>query len=114
MNKYTTIDIRKERKMTQARLRAWGKVVYNATHPCFFEKHPLWDIIDLLKKEYCLVIQEDGTKYEGILCGESGSARFELGDMETGYLVNNAVLVYEWFGKSVHGLDKIEINAYIS
>lgn len=48
--------------------------------PIYFSEIPL-DVIFYIVKDHCErgVVQEDGTPWSGILCGDDGSANFAIG-----------------------------------
>lgn len=67
-------------------------------------------INDSLKRagDYHL-INEDGTRFEAIFCGESGRAVIDIGTW-TGQRIENSVIVFEWYKLTT----RYEINTYMS
>ena len=77
---------------------------------------PLDHIFDTLLKEGAVPLQEDGTKWSGILSGRNGRVTIDLGsesskDGDTYVPYTNAMLVIEW-----HKFDTgtYEVVSYVS
>ena len=84
----------------------------------FHEKIPLNDIFQACTNVGLQPLQEDGTPWSGILCGDNGRTTFDLAFIErerpgyhTSTPVQNAVLVLEWHRMSS---GTYEINTYLS
>jgi hypothetical protein len=65
---------------------------------------PLDIIFSIVEKHAGMVIQEDGTKWSGILCGENGSGRFAI--------KNSKLILYLGWYQMPSG--NYEITAYVS
>lgn len=77
---------------------------------------PLTDIDDILRSEGYLLVQEDGTKWAGILTGRDGKAKIDIGLLSTEdengiYEMVNSLLFLTW-----HKFDtgRWEVIAYVS
>jgi hypothetical protein len=81
----------------------------------YFEKIPLDEIFGFLKSEDIIVVQEDGTPWEGFLTGAEGRTTFELAlydtQADTFSPIGNAVLWMSWYKMSS---GRYEIVAYLS
>lgn len=71
---------------------------------------PLGGIFEAFEGRGVLVLQEDGTRWAGLLCGREGRVTFDLGP-EEGRVFSNAALVLMW-----HKFDtgRYEVVAYVS
>ena len=63
---------------------------------------PLAEIDSILRAEGYLLCCEDGTEWEGFLCGREGRAMIDFGNIESENegsfeLVDNSALVLTWF-----------------
>jgi hypothetical protein len=69
----------------------------------YFEKIPLKDTSDILKKYGLILLQEDQTEWDGFLTGNNARATFDVGYIETKdkdnrYTpIDNAALVMSWY-----------------
>jgi len=78
---------------------------------------PLKEIFDILENNNVIVLQEDNTPWEGLLCGEDAQANINIGAIWSGdgetYFVpcNNSYLVLSWH-RMPSG--RYEINVYVS
>ena len=72
--------------------------------PLYSLEIPLQEIFNIVEKKSGMVVQEDGTPWDGFLCGEDGTASFEI----AGYKFALRVM---W-----HKMDSgnYEITAYVS
>lgn len=70
----------------------------------YFAEIPLSDIFAVVEKNIGMVVQEDGTRWSGFLCGEAGQASFQI----AGYRFH---LQLDWY-KMQSG--RYEIVVYIS
>ena len=81
----------------------------------FHETIPLTDIFKVCTDNGLQSVQEDGTPWSGILCGDDGRTTFDLVAIDRMLLetkpVDNAVLVLEWH-RMPSG--RYEINTYLS
>lgn len=57
-----------------------------------------------------MLLNEDGTPFEAIFCGEKGRCTIHFG--AEGQMVENSVLVMDWYKLSTNG--KYDINMYFS
>ena len=85
------------------------KAIRKILKQTFFDSIPLKDLFDALKEHGMIVIQEDGTPWSGLLCGEIGDANFDL--QMNGEPINNAVLCIQWY-KMASG--RYEVCGYLS
>lgn len=46
--------------------------------PTYFDEIPLYDLFQAVSKHGGLVVQEDGSEWSGILCGEQGQTSFTI------------------------------------
>lgn len=68
------------------------------------------DLIDeALRMTGYKLIQEDGTDWSGIFCGEKGDCTIRIATMG-GDLVDNSLLALQWYKMTT----KFEINCYMS
>lgn len=94
--------------------------------PNYHEAIPLKTIFDAILDEGMVVLQEDGTEWCGLLCGEQGNCIFPLGDLaETdshGFLVTDSPGEHV-FKETKHGLalgwyrmpsGRYEVTSYVS
>lgn len=90
--------------------------------PIYRKAIPLDAIFGVLAEHDLVPLQEDGTYWDGMLCGEEGRARFPLGDADRVYRLSGfpEVRVYEEVEHNLvlgwHRMlsGKYEITAYIS
>lgn len=88
--------------------KAINKALYPLT-AIYHAEIPLDEIFGILKSHGLIVVQEDGTPWEGILCGNDASGVFDLtGD---GQPVENGQLVMQWYRMSS---GRWEVNCYVS
>jgi len=67
------------------------------------------EIFEVLEINNVIAVQEDGTPWSGILCGDDGNTSIELKIDDK--LIDNAMLILQWH-KMESG--RYEINTYIS
>lgn len=96
-------------KIDQKLRRAIQKEVRLILAPTHFKEIPLGDLFDSLKRHDCIVIQEDGTPWSGILCGREGTCLFRFTFEDE--LCENACLALQWY-KMQSG--KWEVTGYIT
>ncbi len=87
----------------------------------YYHKIPLQDIFRTLKDRFGIVVlQEDGTEFEGFITGREGKMTLDLGDVSALYtggslksysIFTNSQLVFNWFQMES---GNYEINAYLS
>lgn len=83
----------------------------------YYDKIPLEEIFEILKNNNAIVLQEDGTEWEGILCGDQARTNIEVGAIWSGneeeiYTpCDNTLLVMSWYRMES---GRYEINAYMS
>jgi len=74
---------------------------------------PLDEIFNSLESRGLIPLQEDGTKWSGILCGNEGRATIEIADALTrNKPLKNHCLIITWYKLPVTG--NFETVAYIS
>lgn len=91
-----------------------NRALYLFTIARYYDGVSISAMNEILEKESYTLIQEDGTPWEGFLCGEMGSARIEIAfidEFERLDPVTNSLLALQWF-KMESG--RYEINAYLS
>lgn len=93
-----------------------NKELTDFTYNTYFSQIPLKDIENILKKYNIILLQEDYTKWSGILLGNHSSTTFEIADNTTidGNFYKpykNCLLVLSWY-KLESG--RYEILIYIS
>lgn len=82
----------------------------------YHDKIPFGDILDTLKKYGLLVLQEDRTRWSGVLTGRDGNDTFDLGYIESGdddgqyTVIDNSRLVMSWYKMSS---GRYEIVVYV-
>jgi len=103
------VDMSKSTKIDAKTRRSINKDLDKLTTNVYFFKIPIDDIFTILKKQSLIPVQEDGTAWDGILCGDSGKAPIEIGFH--GKLVSNSHLLLTWY-KIDSG--KYEIVCYMS
>jgi hypothetical protein len=108
------------KKITQKIRRPINKEIQDLLSPIYFNEIPLGDLFDILEAHGLVAVQEDNTRWSGILCGESVHTTFDLADMSESRSENgltfydepaNGVLVLSWY-KMASG--RYEIVAYLS
>jgi len=82
----------------------------------YHQKIPLKTIDDILKKEGYLLVQEDGTEWDGFIIGSDGEDSFDIGKIDTlenkmYKIISNAMLRMQWH-KMNSG--KYEITVYLT
>lgn len=83
----------------------------------YFRAIPLQDIFDILEKFGIVVLQEDRTKWSGLILGTSGTAYFDVApiaskDEDDMYIpYSNTKLAMQWYKMSASG--KYEITTYM-
>jgi hypothetical protein len=65
-----------------------NSALHSAVPGDYFKDIPMEEINSALKKEGYLLIQEDGTEWDGLLTGSEGEALFRLGKLSEGREVN--------------------------
>jgi len=102
-----------------------NKELINLTTPKnktqYFRAIPLQDIWDILKKYNIVVLQEDGTKWDGFLTGRSAQTYFDIASIDSeveGYSkyrihvpYTNAQLALSWYKMSS---GNYEITTYVT
>ena len=79
----------------------------------YFDQIPLDEIQDLLESQKLSLLQEDNTKWSGLLVGRDGRANINIG-LETGdgYSPSRYYMAIQWH--KMDGTSKWEVNAYFS
>ena len=62
---------------------------------CYFDKLPIEQINDCLKKYNFELLNEDGTKFCAFFCGENGRASINYGKLND--VVENSTLYFSWY-----------------
>lgn len=96
------------------------KKVAKDLHEISIRKHdhvPMTNICKVLEDHGLIVLQEDGTEFEGFVCGAEGNAFLNLGSFGKSddrgiYPELNNMLVLSWYRFEETG--RYEVNAYIS
>ena len=71
---------------------------------------PMEGIFKAVREGNMLPVQEDGTPWQGVLCGDDGDARINLTDMEHREI--DHLLVLTWHRMEQTGT--YEVNCYVS
>ena len=94
--------------------------IYNATASKYHDEIPLDDLFKILGDYGIKVLAEDGTEWEGFLCGEDSEACMDLG-CEYDCKIVNGLKTFEPFANSLLRLTwhkmpsgRWEIVAYVS
>lgn len=83
----------------------------------YYDEIPLGEILEALEKNNVIALQEDGTPWEGILCGERAQTQIDIGaiwsENDEGIYTpcDNSMLVLSWYRMQS---GRYEINAYVS
>lgn len=96
-----------------------GNEIHNLVNNKYFEHIPLTEIFEILKKYGVVALQEDGTKFQGMLTGRSGTAMIEMGYIESDdpygpecYIpFTNSILRIQWY--KMDNSNKYEVVAYL-
>ena len=77
---------------------------------CLHKEIPIERIDEILREQGWKLVQEDGTDFEGIFCGNDGKANIEVMEVASNYHLNGFI-VLSW-----HRFDtgKYEILVYLS
>lgn len=75
----------------------------------YHETIPLTEIFNACKINMLFPIQEDGSEWEGFVCGESGNVSIKLEDMNTGKKIRKCLQI-QWYKMQSC---KYEVNVYI-
>ena len=76
---------------------------------CYFDKLPIAQINDCLKKYDFELLNEDGTKFCAFFCGDHGKTYINYGKEND--IVGDSIIVFSWY-KMPSG--RYEITTYIS
>lgn len=102
-------------RMSPKERRKIGTVVADVTRPTYFAAIPLLEIFRPVEDAGFVVLQEDGRKWAGLLCGCEAQVYFSLGcnEDEDGFYeeVSNAMLAMSWYQMSS---GRYEVLAYIT
>lgn len=63
----------------------------------YFGKIPFDKIDDILKKYDLMLVQEDGTPWEGIISGESGKTTIDVARISDNVIMKNTSLFLSWY-----------------
>lgn len=94
-----------------------NKILSTILKPTFFQDIPLNEIAEALKSAGVVMVQEDGTEWQGMLLGSRSRSQFEIAPLESktaeGFYTpyTNAALVLQW---ERMGSGRIEVIGYIS
>lgn len=95
--------------------RRIGQEVADVVRPTYFSTIPLMEIFAPIEAAGFAVLQEDGRKWAGFLCGCEAQAYFALGrdPDEDGFYeeVGNAMLAISWYQMTS---GRYEVIAYIT
>ena len=75
----------------------------------FHERIPVDSIFQVLEHHGIMPVQEDGTKWSGLLCGRSGEVKIDLVDEATKTPLNH-LLVISWYRHEI----RYEVTSYVS
>jgi len=96
-------------KITPKVRKSINKVLQNDFSKNYFNSIPLGEMFKVLEIHGLLAVQEDGSKWDGFLCGQNGRIEIELA-LE-GEVIENSVFILSWY-KMESG--RYEITSYIS
>ena len=108
------------KKVTQKIRRPINKEIQTLLAPIYFDEIPLGDLFTILDNHGLVAVQEDNTRWSGILCGENIQTTFDLADKDVVRVENgltfydepaNSVLVLSWYKMSS---GRYEIVSYLS
>lgn len=106
-------------KMKAAERSKLNRALNEALPGNYYESIPMEEVQSALQKEGYVLIQEDGTKWSGMLMGDDSNTIFEIGKLSEGRMVNglatykpvpNAGLFMSWY-RMPSG--KVEIVKYV-
>ena len=104
------VDINKEMKLPASDRKKGQKALLEFLKPTYFDGIPMEEIMKVLKDSADIeVVQEDGSRWSGMLLGDSAADSFDLG--KDGKLINNTSLFLSWY-KMPSG--KMEVIGYLS
>ena len=102
-------------RMSSNAKRRMGCEIAAVVRPTYFSTIPLMEIFKPIEAAGFVVLQEDFTKWAGLLCGREAHAYFSLGcnpDDDGVYEeVTNAMLAMSWYQMSS---GRYEVLAYIT
>jgi hypothetical protein len=75
----------------------------------YWDSIPLTKIFQILEDNGVVAVQEDGTPWDGFLCGREGSVSIELKSDDI--IIENAMLILQWYKMES---SKYELNIYVS
>lgn len=79
----------------------------------YFDSIPLDEIQDFLESQSLSLLQEDNTKWSGLLLGREGRTNINVGlETENGFAPSRYYLALQWYKMEKGG--KWEVNAYFS
>ena len=96
-------------KLTARVRKPLNKALYPLTTK-YHDAIPLSEIFGILKDFGLIVIQEDGTPWAGLLCGNEECVNFDLKTTDDQY-VENACLAMSWY-RMPSG--RYEVNCYVA
>ncbi len=76
---------------------------------CYFLTIPITEINDVLNTIGISIVQEDGTPFEGFLCGKNGRSILNLA--MNNEIIDNSLLDLSWY---LMPSNNYEITAYVS
>ena len=104
------VDMNKEMKLPASDRKKGQKALLEFLKPTYFDGIPMEEIMKVLKDSADIeVVQEDGSRWSGMLLGDSAADSFDLG--KDGKLINNTSLFLSWY-KMPSG--KMEVIGYLS
>lgn len=112
-------EIPNPRKMNAKERSGINKALNEALPGNYYDAIPMEEIQSTLQSEGFVLLQEDGTKWSGMLLGDDSSALFQIGRLSEGRTLNglatykpisNAGLMLSWY-KMQSG--KVEITKYV-
>lgn len=97
-------------KLLVGQRRAANKVICN--FPVWHTSIPLEEIKSALREHNIVLLQEDGTEWEGLLLGRDSHCIFHVGRADTMEEYENAGLFLSWY-QNDHS-SRYEIVSYVS
>lgn len=114
------LDDKKFLKLQQVDRRKLGKEFSVEKFGTYYDEIPLDKIEKILNQYGCILLQEDGTRWSGFMCGASGHCSIEIGYTESMFMMNgmkayipfdNAMLCLAWYKVDN---SRYEITLYVS
>lgn len=97
--------------MVAAEKKAINREIGKLLKPIYFHEIPLEDLMDICERNGYRVVDEEGNRWQGFLCGREGTVYFDLNNGLSKKPVANAKLALQWYKMEVSG--RYEVTAYV-